>query len=212
VRDLLAGLLILGGLAAIGYSVWAAVRARLGRRRREGRPRARTLLIAGALLFLLGGVIPPGDQPRATSAASAVAEGTATAGGRATSEPGATTATTTVDAGAAAAQAAAHRERARAARAAKRAAARAAKQRSQRRAAARRKAARVRARRATRRAAARRAAEAERQAALAAAPATEDPSQYAGMNCSEIGHAFSVTPGSDPEHDRDGDGGACETS
>lgn len=36
-------------------------------------------------------------------------------------------------------------------------------------------------------------------------------SQYAGMNCSEIGHSFTVTPGSDPEHDRDNDGIACES-
>jgi Excalibur calcium-binding domain len=37
-----------------------------------------------------------------------------------------------------------------------------------------------------------------------------DGSQYAGMTCAEIGHSFTVTPGSDPEHDRDGDGIACE--
>lgn len=36
-------------------------------------------------------------------------------------------------------------------------------------------------------------------------------SQYAGMNCAEIGHSFTVTPGSDPEHDRDNDGIACES-
>lgn len=34
---------------------------------------------------------------------------------------------------------------------------------------------------------------------------------YAGMNCDEIGHSFTVPPGSDPEHDRDGDGIACES-
>jgi hypothetical protein len=34
---------------------------------------------------------------------------------------------------------------------------------------------------------------------------------YAGMNCSEIGHSFTVTPGSDPEHDADNDGIACES-
>lgn len=34
---------------------------------------------------------------------------------------------------------------------------------------------------------------------------------YAGMNCSEIGHSFEVTPGSDPEHDADNDGIACES-
>ncbi len=36
-------------------------------------------------------------------------------------------------------------------------------------------------------------------------------SSYAGMNCSEIGHSFEVTPGSDPEHDADNDGTACES-
>lgn len=35
--------------------------------------------------------------------------------------------------------------------------------------------------------------------------------QYAGMNCDEIGHSFTVEPGSDPEHDRDNDGIACES-
>lgn len=34
---------------------------------------------------------------------------------------------------------------------------------------------------------------------------------YAGMTCSEIGHSFTVTPGSDPEHDADNDGIACES-
>jgi len=38
-----------------------------------------------------------------------------------------------------------------------------------------------------------------------------DGSQYAGMNCAEIGHSFNVTPGSDPEHDADNDGVACES-
>jgi hypothetical protein len=33
---------------------------------------------------------------------------------------------------------------------------------------------------------------------------------YSGMNCSEIGHSFHVVPGTDPEHDRDNDGLACE--
>jgi hypothetical protein len=37
-----------------------------------------------------------------------------------------------------------------------------------------------------------------------------DGSQYAGMTCAEIGHSFTVTPGSDPEHDADNDGIACE--
>jgi hypothetical protein len=36
-------------------------------------------------------------------------------------------------------------------------------------------------------------------------------SDYAGLNCSEIGHSFNVTPGSDPEHDADNDGVACES-
>ncbi len=48
-----------------------------------------------------------------------------------------------------------------------------------------------------------------------ATPDTPDagspPSDYAGMNCSEIGHSFEVTPGSDPEHDADNDGIACES-
>lgn len=34
---------------------------------------------------------------------------------------------------------------------------------------------------------------------------------YAGMNCTEIGHSFTVEPGSDPEHDADNDGVACES-
>ena len=36
-------------------------------------------------------------------------------------------------------------------------------------------------------------------------------SPYAGLNCSQIGHSFNVTPGSDPEHDADNDGVACES-
>ena len=36
-------------------------------------------------------------------------------------------------------------------------------------------------------------------------------SSYAGLNCSEIGHSFTVAPGSDPEHDADNDGIACES-
>jgi hypothetical protein len=36
-------------------------------------------------------------------------------------------------------------------------------------------------------------------------------SDYAGLNCSEIGHSFEVAPGSDPEHDADNDGLACES-
>lgn len=38
-----------------------------------------------------------------------------------------------------------------------------------------------------------------------------DGGRYAGLTCSEIGHSFSVEPGSDPEHDADGDGIACES-
>jgi hypothetical protein len=38
-----------------------------------------------------------------------------------------------------------------------------------------------------------------------------DGGQYAGMNCSGIGHSFQVTPGSDPQHDADNDGIACES-
>lgn len=38
-----------------------------------------------------------------------------------------------------------------------------------------------------------------------------DAGQYAGMTCPEIGHSFSVPPGSDPEHDADNDGTACES-
>lgn len=34
---------------------------------------------------------------------------------------------------------------------------------------------------------------------------------YAGLTCSEIGHSFTVAPGSDPEHDADNDGVACES-
>jgi len=36
-------------------------------------------------------------------------------------------------------------------------------------------------------------------------------SDYARLNCSEIGHSFNVTPGSDPDHDADNDGVACES-
>lgn len=44
------------------------------------------------------------------------------------------------------------------------------------------------------------------------APLAETPSQpnYSGT-CDEIGHSFPVVPGSDPVHDRDGDGVACES-
>ena len=64
------------------------------------------------------------------------------------------------------------------------------------------------------RAAAKAKREAERQAETQALadPGTDDASGgYAGMNCDEIGHSFTVTPGSDPEHDRDNDGLACES-
>jgi hypothetical protein len=45
----------------------------------------------------------------------------------------------------------------------------------------------------------------------APAPAAgSPPSSYAGKTCAEIGHSFHVTPGSDPEHDADNDGIACE--
>jgi hypothetical protein len=43
------------------------------------------------------------------------------------------------------------------------------------------------------------------------ADAGGSPSDYSGMTCAEIGHSFEVTPGSDPEHDADNDGIACES-
>ncbi len=63
---------------------------------------------------------------------------------------------------------------------------------------------------------------AEQQAAAERAAATPPPApepepepvatpDYSGMNCSEIGHSFHVTPGSDPDHDADNDGVACES-
>lgn len=36
------------------------------------------------------------------------------------------------------------------------------------------------------------------------------PNEYLGLPCSEIGRPFRVVPGSDPAHDPDGDGRACE--
>jgi len=39
----------------------------------------------------------------------------------------------------------------------------------------------------------------------------DNGAQYAGETCPEIGHSFNVTPGSDPEHDADNDGIACES-
>lgn len=66
---------------------------------------------------------------------------------------------------------------------------------------------------------ARQRAEAERIAAAAEPPpppSAPEPEpvaapDYSGMTCAEIGHSFYVTPGSDPEHDADGDGEACES-
>jgi hypothetical protein len=80
--------------------------------------------------------------------------------------------------------------------------------RAQSRATARRVAARQRAREraAERRRVASAAAAAEE--AAAAAPAAES---YAGLTCTEIGHSFSVIPGSDPDHDANNDGLACES-
>jgi hypothetical protein len=82
---------------------------------------------------------------------------------------------------------------------------------AQRRAAKRRAIARQR-RIARQRAEARRIAEERRIAEAEAAP---DPvaaaPDYSGMTCSEIGHSFTVPPGSDPEHDADNDGVACES-
>lgn len=58
-----------------------------------------------------------------------------------------------------------------------------------------------------------------REQAAAELAAEEEPfaaedsggGSYAGMNCTEIGRSFMVEPGSDPEHDRDNDGIACES-
>lgn len=36
------------------------------------------------------------------------------------------------------------------------------------------------------------------------------PNEYLGLSCAAIGHAFRVALGSDPAHDPDGDGEACE--
>jgi Tfp pilus assembly protein FimT len=82
--------------------------------------------------------------------------------------------------------------------------------RAQSRAAARRVAARQRSREraAERRRAASDAAAAAAEEAAVAAPAAES---YAGLTCTEIGHSFSVTPGSDPDHDANNDGLACES-
>lgn len=82
--------------------------------------------------------------------------------------------------------------------------------------AARRAAAAERARRqaAAREAAARRAAErraAEQAPQPLAGGAGDGGGDYSGMTCPEIGHSFPVEPGSDPVHDRDNDGIACES-
>lgn len=40
---------------------------------------------------------------------------------------------------------------------------------------------------------------------------TGSGNNYAGKTCDEIGHPYNVTPGTDREHDADGDGIACES-
>ncbi len=52
---------------------------------------------------------------------------------------------------------------------------------------------------------------AEEEAASAGADAPHDGNPYPGMNCTEIGHSYTVVPGSDPDHDADNDGVACES-
>lgn len=42
-------------------------------------------------------------------------------------------------------------------------------------------------------------------------PATDNPADYSGLSCDDIGHSYSVVPGSDPEHDANNDGYACES-
>jgi hypothetical protein len=211
-RDVLAAILILGGLGAAGYAVWVAVQARRGVPKRDGVPRARTLAIAGVLALIAGGAVAPAEESGDKGKdAQTSAQAAAVASDDATSENSGTTATTETTAAKAAAVAeeADRVERARVARAAKKAKARV---RAERRAV-ERKAARVRASKAAR-VRARRAAEARRkqaEEAAAAAPASDDPAQYAGMNCTEIGHSFNVSPGSDPDHDADNDGVACES-
>ncbi len=60
-----------------------------------------------------------------------------------------------------------------------------------------------------------RAAALKRQQSAAAAAAATPPAtpsaSYAGMTCAEIGHSFTVVPGSDMDHDANGDGVACES-
>jgi hypothetical protein len=217
-RDVLAGILIFGGLGAAGYAVWVAVQARRGVPKRDRVPRARTLAVAGVLAFVVGGALAPAEHSgdKAKDAQTS-AQAAAVASDDATSQTSGTTATTataetTAAKAAAVAEDADRVERARVARAASKAKARVARVRAERRAA-QRKAARVRARKAAR-VRARKAADAKRQQAEkedAAAPASDNPGQYAGMNCTEIGHSFSVSPGSDPDHDADNDGVACES-
>lgn len=55
-----------------------------------------------------------------------------------------------------------------------------------------------------------RLAQAQKKAAQAA-PSDQGTPDYSGMNCDEIGHSYSVPPGSDPDHDADNDGVACES-
>lgn len=74
----------------------------------------------------------------------------------------------------------------------------------------------AKARKEARAVAAREAKEAKALAAVAAAEpepdsASSSGADYAGMTCPEIGHSFTVEPGSDPAHDRDNDGLACES-
>jgi hypothetical protein len=62
----------------------------------------------------------------------------------------------------------------------------------------------------------RRAAERKREEKRAAATRKEaqtqsEAEQYAGRTCTEIGHSFEVVPGSDPDHDANNDGVACES-
>lgn len=58
-------------------------------------------------------------------------------------------------------------------------------------------------------------AEMRRGAAEKTSPSDGGPAggagEFAGMTCPEIGHSFMVTPGSDPDHDADNDGVACES-
>jgi hypothetical protein len=200
-RSFLGAVLILGGLGLAGYAVWLLVQARGGASNCDGLRRPRTFAIAAAVALLLGGTVTPskdsGNTPNeaTTTATAPVVADTSDAVDTTTTSTVATTAADAV-----AEQAAHRREDARAALVAKRTRQRAAK----------RRVARAHARRAARVLARARIVTAAREAAEAAPPTT-DPSQYAGMNCTEIGHSFDVTPGSDPVHDRDNDGVACES-